>query len=166
MFKKFLFLFLLILVFSFAFADKFVITENNISTKSVSVENNVENNFKNKPELLDISKIKIISDNDFEKKNKSKIKTISETLDTNHIELFQSYSVPTVYADYGWNLDVTGNNVRIGIVDTGLDSSGTAVLGKDVVGRNFCSDYESSHYNCDYIHGCLVASIAGVMLLI
>ncbi|MBI2667427.1 S8 family serine peptidase [Candidatus Woesearchaeota archaeon] len=66
-------------------------------------------------------------------------------------------SVPQINADYLWNLGYKGDNIKIAILDTGLDKNHEMLQGKVILERDFTNENDPNDYNG---HGTHVAGIA------
>jgi serine protease AprX len=117
------------------------------------------------PNIADVSNIVVVTDNiksnvSLHSESDIIIKQFSDLGE--NVKLFQTISMPSIFADYAWSLDVNGLGLNLGIADTGFDNSSDATSGRLTVGRNFCTDGNPSDYSyCGHTHGCRVASIAG-----
>ncbi len=167
---SFIFLVFLFLIFltSLAFSEKLVVVSEKFTNPSLTVAtNNLNSKVAYNPDYLKknltVSKkhsIMSVSDSEFERLSKRKDISL-QTLEFNpeNIELFQTVSMPTVFANYAWDLGVTGSGVQIGIIDTGIDENSTPFVNKVTAMQSFCSA-PNDDTNCDHWHGCAVASIA------
>lgn len=66
-------------------------------------------------------------------------------------------SVPLIGAPSVWNLGSTGKGVRVGIVDTGIDSSHPDLVGRILATRDFTGEGDTDNHG----HGTHVAGIIG-----
>jgi len=155
MIKQICLIFIAILLFtSFTFSTKLVLDVSD----QISYKKTLNANF-NKNDRFDIkSKFIMVSDEDYEslKKNK-KVKLIS---DLNHSSIvpFQSYSVSSMNVNTLWTNNITGEDLLIGIVDSGISYSSDAIADKIFAAEDFTSDDDVECIDLNE-HGCLVSSI-------
>ena len=170
--KQIAFFFLaLLLLISFSYSTKLVFIPNNSDNYSRSISNvnlNVDsnNNNNNNHKNIDIknsyflsknANVQIVSDEEYlilKKQNKN-IKEITN-FDYNSIKPLQIYSAPSINANYIWSKGFIGNNLKIGVVDSGISYSSDAIGTKISSAYDFTSDND---VECLFEHGCLVSSV-------
>lgn len=163
-----LFFFFVFFLTSLGFSERLVVISD-IPAKNTTIMNSDfqskvaynPNYLKNNLAVSKKHSIMSVSDEEFYRLSKRKDISL-KTLEFNpeSIELFQTVSMPSVFANYAWNLGVTGSGAQVGIIDTGIDENSLPFIGKVTAGRNFCSTPANDDFFCYHWHGCAVGSIA------
>jgi len=144
--KKFFFLlilFFILLSFSFVYSTKLIVLDN---PKNHSISRN------------DVSKSNLRFVDDSKLKNYSNYRVLA-SVDNSTIIPYQVYSVPSIRANYLWDYNYSGNNLLLGVIDSGISYSSTSIGNKIFSARDFTND---NNVECidSHQHGCLVSSIA------
>ena len=139
-----------LLLFSFVFSTKLVFVPQTTPYESLITSNYDSQNPKGNYEFVNDYEY-----NDLVRKN-PEIKVMAD-INNSLIQPFQIYSVPSIKADYIWTKGFTGQNLKIGVIDSGISYSSDALTNKISVAVDFADDINEECHTLE--HGCLVSSI-------